>query len=164
MGLLNFRFPSETWFIWVYLLIVSSLVTGLTRSPYVALSTLICGAFLVRWTLGVRKISWAFFVITILFIGGIIVMFMYITRLISSSKVSWGKLKAWTRGLLILALVGIKLFFNPLALGKLWAGGVMEFTSLALVVYLILFLLVRLLVVCNLSQKHMGPIKSYLKK
>jgi len=40
----------------------------------------------------------------------------------------------------------------------------MEFTSLALVVYLILFLLVRLLVVCNLSQKHMGPIKSYLKK
>ena len=151
-------------FIWVYLLITASLITGLTSSPYVAIGRLICGAFLVSWTLGINKLSWAFFVVTILFIGGIIVIFIYITSLISSSKIRWWKPTWWVRGAFFLALMSLKIFFNPLASRQIWAGSAIELTSLALLIYLILFLLVRLLVVCNLSQKHVGPIKSYLKK
>jgi len=148
----------------VYFLIVGSLITGLTSSPYTAMGSLIFSAFLVRWVLGVNKISWAFFVVTILFIGGIIVIFIYITRLISSAKVSWGKLRLIVGILLVLILVRIKLFFSSLTPAKLWARGAIELRSLSLLVYLILFLLIRLLVVCRLAQKHIGPIKSYLKK
>ena len=150
--------------IWVYFLIVGSLITGLTSSPYIAISRLICSAFLVRWVLGVSKISWAFFVVTILFIGGIIVIFMYMTRLMSSAKVSWGKLRLLTGMLLVFTLVRIKVFFSSLTSRKLWARGAIELRSLSLLAYLILFLLIRLLVVCRLAQKHIGPIKSYLKK
>lgn len=148
----------------MYFLIIGSLITGLTRSPYIAMCRLICSAFLVRWMLGVSKISWAFFVVTILFIGGIIVMFIYITRLISSAKVRWGKLSLLARTLLALTLVRAKFFFRSLTPRKLWARGAIELRSLSLLAYLILFLLVRLLVVCSLAQKHIGPIKSYLKK
>jgi len=137
---------------------------GLTRSPHVAMAFLIISAVWAGTRLGFCGIIWPFFVIRIVFVGGIIVLFIYITRLINSSNIRL--LIILITPLTFLLITGVLvwvsfIWFIPARF--LWVRECLNFSLLRLVLFLVLYLLVSLLTVCRLCQKNEGPIKSLIK-
>jgi len=130
----------------------------------VAIVFLIISAIWAGTRLGLCKIIWPFFVIRIVFVGGIIVLFIYITRLINSSNIKL--LTILITPLISLLIIGVfvwVLFTWFISTRFLWIRECLNFSLLRLVLFLVLYLLVSLLTVCRLCQKNEGPIKSLIK-
>ena len=146
----------------MFVILSSILLSGLTSSPYLAVGLLVGTALLVRTTFGVSSLVWPFFLVRIVFVGGIIVLFLYMTSLMTSSKISWVTTPRTPWALFILVGTGSALGLSCLKLesGTLWVEQIMRLSCVFLTVFLILFLLTNLITVCSLCQKCEGPMKS----
>ena len=60
---------------------------SVSASPYVAIFSLISLVTLLRIKLGVSFITWFFFTLAIVYLGGIIVIFIYLSSLIQTVKI-----------------------------------------------------------------------------
>ena len=61
---------------------------GVSSSPYVAIACLVAVSVYLSVQVGIRYISWFFFTLVIVYVGGIIVIFIYLSRLIQSAKIT----------------------------------------------------------------------------
>ena len=61
---------------------------GVSSSPYVAIACLVVVSVFLSVQVGIRFIRWFFFTLVIVYVGGIIVIFIYLSRLIQSAKIT----------------------------------------------------------------------------
>jgi len=141
------------------------LLSRLTASPYFAVGLLVIAAILVSTALGVSALVWPFFLIGIIYIGGIMVLFLYITSLITSAKISWlaTPRAPWVLLILLRVVLTRRAITSDAKNSVMWTEQIITLNCLFISVFLILFLLVNLLTVCSLCQKYEGPIKSLTK-
>jgi len=80
-------------------------LVGISPSPYVAIGCLVLTALTLRVKVGVVFISWFFFTLVIVYVGGIIVIFIYLRRLVQSAKMTLVGARGYLLGALLLSLV-----------------------------------------------------------
>jgi len=80
-------------------------LVGVSSSPYVAIGCLVLTALTLRIKVGVVFISWFFFTLIIVYVGGIIVMFIYLRRLVQSAKITLVGARGYLLGALLLSLL-----------------------------------------------------------
>ena len=82
---------------------------GVSASPYTAILFLVLATVGLRFKVGVSCSSWLFFVLVIVYLGGIMVIFVYLRRLIQSMKVN-----------LVGGQISLLLFFIPALASLSW--------------------------------------------
>lgn len=131
-------------------------------SPFIGVIFLVFSRALLASRAGATLRRWAFFSIIIVYVGGVLVLFVYISRLIREHKVlevrtSWGQVAV----VLLLFLV----------LSQLYLGSALRSLSFNLrqglipsrqgiTLYSVVYLIIALVVVLRLLGKDGGPMKS----
>jgi len=134
------------------------------NTPLLARIILIFITLLMRVLLSLVSSKWVSFLLMLLFLGGIIVLFVYICTLITKIKVIVrNKRKIYFVLLLLFIQVALIRFFKKTEFGSLFSGvefSLMYQKSLSiLMVYRIMYLLAILYVSVKLIQKHKGGVK-----
>ena len=135
------------------------------NTPLLARVILIFITLLIRVFLSLVSSKWVSFLLMLLFLGGIIVLFVYICTLITKIKVIVRNKRKIYFVLLLLSIQGALIrFFKKTEFGSLFSGvefSLMYQKSLSiLIVYRIMYLLAILYVSVKLIQKHKGGLKS----
>jgi len=151
---------AEIRLIWTTLLLFVAFFVGLSRSPYVAIFSLILITIGLRFKTGALLRSWFFFTLVIVYLGGIIVMFVYLRSLIQSAKIStpgtqYGVLVG--AGLALLTVSSSLLSIDQKE--QVWVDRGFSYSNAPLVVFMVVYLLVALISVYRLCEKREGPIK-----
>ena len=109
--------------------------------------------------------NWIFYTVIILFVGGIIILFMYICSLTASLKVETNSMTWIIFGIIrlitilsLFQLVYIELNFNMHYLGSLYSN-FREIIILLITLYLVLGLIVAV----GLAKKFEGPLKNKIR-
>jgi len=132
----------------------------LSQSPFTAIFFLIFIALYISIKTAYLYSSWFFFSVLIIYVGGIIVIFLYLTRLISSFKI-----KPWKITLLeFRGLARVVIFLSPLeatlfTAKKRFLRARFHYQRCTLIFFLIFYLLIALILVFKLCQKQEGPLK-----
>lgn len=138
------------------------LLTTLISSPFIASLGLSLTALLTRILLLEIGINWLFFALVILFVGGIIVLFMYICSLTRSLKIETNKILIFV----LIALLSIFLSLNQeliirrYKLQRLIMSNLFRPIRFRYLVFLANYLLIGLVVVISLTNKFVGPLKN----
>ena len=139
------------------------MLVGVSSSPYVAIACLVAVSVYLSVQVGIRYISWFFFTLVIVYVGGIIVIFIYLSRLIQSAKITLVGARGPLGGGLLLGLRARVNFW--IALGKreaeLWVTTSFTLSRAPLAGLGALYLLGALVRVYRLCQKGEGPIKRF---
>ena len=148
---------------WTLFLVFASIFVRLSGSPYLAISFLILLAFILRCKTGIFFISWFFFTLIIIYVGGIIVIFAYLSRLIQLSKINLLNIYT-TFFILVRAIVITFMFFllENCCPQVYWLSSGFVKSNVPLIIFSVLYLLVGLISVYRLCQKTEGPIKRSL--
>jgi len=94
--------------------VLSSVLVGVSSSPYVAIGCLVLTALTLSAKVGVAFISWFFFTLVIVYVGGIIVIFIYLRRLVQSAKMTLVGARGYLLGALGLSfIIGLYLVGLP---------------------------------------------------
>ena len=121
---------------------------------------LLVRAVLVAYKVGMVGTPWLFFVIILVYLGGIMVLFLYTLRISKPSKVI---LSNPGRLFLVIALIFISdLLFGVLDMGGFGSKIRTGFFSgrSPIITFLVLYLFIALLAVMKLSETTQGPIKN----
>lgn len=81
------------------------MLVGVSSSPYVAIGCLVLIALTLRIKVGVVFIRWFFFTLVIVYVGGIIVIFIYLRRLVQSTKITLVGARGYLLGAILLGLM-----------------------------------------------------------
>jgi len=138
-------------------------LVGVSSSPYVAIGCLVLTALTLRVKVGVLFIRWFFFTLVIVYVGGIMVIFIYLRRLVQSTKITLVGARGYLlRALLLSLLRRVSLLSVP---GRddrrAWVAVSYSLRRGPLAVFGALYLLGALLSVYRLCQKGEGPIKTH---
>lgn len=141
----------------LYFLIVS-------RSPFRGSLVLILNIRSLRITINALRLTWLFYVVLIVFIGGLIILFLYMCSLINYAQVEVMnlKVKAFIRAVRLFLIRRISRFplndrfatfrclINIFARSNLWVFS-----------HLIGYLLTGLILAVKISSKIAGPLKTF---
>ena len=129
-----------------------------STSPFIGIGGLFALRAGLALSLGLKS-SWFFTILILVYVGGIIIMFTYITRAIASRKI----LGVSPRGGAVLVPGVLILVFGytgaPLRAQLLWPGVNLGVNSLPFIVFLVAYLLLALIRVFILIEKESGPLK-----
>lgn len=135
------------------------------RTPLLARVILIYITLLIRIILSIIASKWVSFLIILLFLGGMIVLFVYICTLITKIKVLIrNNRKVYVLSSLLLLYFSLMGYFKKVEFTLIFSG--IDFSSiyqkslLMLLVYRIIYLLVMLFISVKMVQKHKGGLKS----
>lgn len=128
------------------------------RHPLQIALTLVGSSLFLGAAVGVIISSWFFITILIVFLGGMIVIFLYFTRLVSSEKLSFHLWKSWRRGVVVLIivlywvgsfdqLISVLIIFN------------FSFFNIGIIRVLIIYLLGGLFLVVKLTENFKGAVE-----
>lgn len=146
--------------IWTTYLILASLVLGFSSSPFTGIFFLVTCRLGLSLKIGLSSRSWFFFTLVIIYLGGMIVMFVYLSRLAQSAKVYLlgGHL---LRVFLVLPLTySLILFKVQIPFSLCWVEIGFSYFNISLLVFILLYLLQALFRVCRLCEKSEGPMKN----
>ena len=126
---------------------------------------LILTAAIIGVWVSIQSSKWISFLIILLFLGGIIVLFVYICTLISRIKIIVIRsYKHYFSFLIFILLIGVlfitqKIYFLP-DIKNLLLSAIYQKSRLALLVICMVYLLSVLLVCVKIVQKYKGGLKS----
>lgn len=131
-------------------------------SPFIGVIFLVFSRVLLASRAGATLRRWAFFSIIIVYVGGVLVLFVYISRLIREHKVlevrtSWGQVAAVLFLFLILSQLHLGSALRSLSF-NLSQGLIPSRQGITL--YRVVYLIIALVVVLRLLGKDGGPMKS----
>jgi len=130
-------------------------------SPFTGLGLLLTTRLRVAVVGGYHSLSWLFLITVLVYVGGVIIIFVYITRVLSESKLLiLGVRGIFGIGLLFMPLVTFNYFRHKDSPGFMWVGQGINFSASFLVVYRILYLFLALVIVFFISNKLTGPLKA----
>jgi NADH-ubiquinone oxidoreductase chain 6 len=114
------------------------------------------------------SVSWYSYILFLIFIGGLIVLFIYICRIASNEIFSRGtrniKLMLLITIVILLSIFSPRIEINILNVGKVWIiYKIIESINIILIVLAIFFLLFTLIVVVKISNLKLGPIRAFKK-
>jgi len=131
-----------------------------STSPIFAVLGLIFLARALAVKVGLMYINWFFFVLIVVYVGGIIVMFIYLARLMQGEKIPpLGPSVLLLAGAPSACIVWARGLQGRLPELSLWVNVRMWLVNGPLVIFLIFYLLVALIGVCRICEKVAGPIK-----
>jgi len=130
-------------------------------SPFIGLGLLLITRVRVALVGGYHSLSWLFLITVLVYVGGVIIIFVYMTRVLSESKL----LRLGARGifgiaLLFIPLIAFNYFNHKTSSGAIWVGQIINFSTSFLVIYSILYLFIALVIVFFISNKLTGPLKA----
>lgn len=115
----------------------------------------------------VLKISWFSYILFLIFLGGLIVLFIYITSLASNEAIAINSSKTPIYFILILLLIAGASFslnpqlkFNTITLEPLQI--IYSVSSVTLISVSMIYLLLTLIIVVKITSKFEAPIKNYI--
>jgi len=141
---------------------LSLYVLILTKSPVFCVIRLISLVLSAAFKLGELSMLWFSYSLVILFVGGIIVLFLYVCSIVISNKILFSlfsKYQVGTLGGLGLMVITIAPNLNIGQFDTTALLGVYRTQNLALLSYLLILLLVVLLVRVTLVTSKKGPLK-----
>ena len=140
-------------------------LVSLSSSPFLAVLGLVALTLGLSLKAGLLFINWFFFTLIIVYVGGIMVMFTYLSRIVRLSKVNTlnpGLRALLVRGGLACVLLLLRLQRRTDQVSWLERGFFVRSRPLAL--FRVLYLLVGLLRVYRLCQKAEGPLQGGAKR
>lgn len=131
-------------------------------SPFIGVIFLVFSRVLLASRAGATLRRWAFFSIIIVYVGGVLVLFVYISRLIREHKVlevrtSWGQVAVVLLLFLVLSQLCLGSALRSLSF-NLRQGLIPSRQGITL--YSVVYLIIALVVVLRLLGKDGGPMKS----
>lgn len=138
------------------------LLTTLMTSPFTASLGLASTAVIARVLLLRVGVNWFFFALIILFVGGIIVLFMYICSLTRSLKIESNKILVLAAAATLSGFFGFnqELVISSSKLEGIVINNLFRSISFAYLIFLAIYLLMGLVVVISLTNKFVGPLKN----
>ena len=135
-----------------------------STSPFIATLVLARLSLLVGVILAQNSFRWIFFTIVILFVGGIIVLFMYLCSLSARLKTETNNVLYFVfLGVVLLGLGGVRI--NWSVYETLSGSGLFSLYRLdrwGMMTFLIVYLIVGLVVAIQIARKFEGPLKNKL--
>ena len=120
------------------------------------------GLFILRAGLALRlgiKNSWFFSILILVYVGGIIIIFTYITSVIASRKIL-GVTPRTVSGLAVaLIIFATAHTSNPASTQVLWPGIILGANVIPFIFFIVVYLLLALISVFILIEKEAGPLK-----
>jgi len=132
----------------------------LAPSPFIGLAVLLRIGVSLSLVMGHALSSWLFIIVVLVYVGGVIIIFVYLTRLLSGAKIT--TFSARLTGLVGAGLgSGFVTNFTYLVpqVQPLWLCQGLDSSVGALVCYSIMYLLLALVIVFFITSKLDGPIK-----
>ena len=128
--------------------------------PCTVVLLLVITALILRLKIGTLVGSWFCFTLIIVYLGGIIVIFAYLSRLVQPIKINLLRSSIVLAGLLLLGgPIRLRALLLNLTRHETWTDTRFFFRNLALVVFMVVYLLLALLSVYRLCEKQEGPMK-----
>ena len=120
--------------------------------------SLITGAFLIK-----IRISWFFYLLVLVFLGGVIVLIIYIRTLAANEKIFFkvtNKMVIFTFSSLIILLFLLleKNLKIKTSIGVIVAGSLYECSNISTLIFLIIYLLLTIVCVVKLVKFESGPL------
>jgi len=159
-------------FIVISLILTLTLIYCIRSHPVLFTSIILIQTILLRTTMWISQANrWFAFILFLIFLGGLIVLFVYITRLASNELIS-------TRAFLLTAILltvsvivlfihekqkNLRSFINTPLDYKLLFTGLYSTSSMTLVLLRIIYLLITLIVTIKTANKNEAPIKTSIK-
>ena len=138
------------------------IIFNFSASPFMGLMLLLMGSARVATMAGFYISSWLFLITILVYVGGVIVIFVYLTSLISEAKILVFRVRAIPFvTLLMLPLLCLNVNHLRRFRGPFWIRQMIDLSARTLVVYCILYLLVALGRVFLIAGKLSGPLRSY---
>merc|ERR1712244_135363 len=138
---------------------------GFTKTPLLACLILVFLTLMIRIFISFISSKWMSYLVLLLFLGGMIVLFVYICTLITKIKVLIrNNRKVYVLSSLLLLYFSLMGYFKKVEFTLIFSG--IDFSSiyqkslLMLLVYRIIYLLVMLFISVKMVQKHKGGLKS----
>ena len=141
-----------------------ALFLGVSRSPLVAVIALIFIALAISVRAGLCFNSWFFFTVVIIYVGGIMVIFVYLSSLISRFKINLISVIS-ERGAALLGALRVFYLQSPRVRTRFfsWTGVGFYLISFGLIRFLIFYLLIGLISVFKICDKTEGPLINKIK-
>lgn len=127
----------------------------LSRSPFLIRLSLVILSFCLRIILLINSFSWMFYTLIILFLGGIIIVFIYISSLNSIFKISLKR--KLVIPIFILIMIFIKDRFLSNKFNDPWIN--FNFMNYISIIFIVVIILLRLFIIVKLVSINEGPIK-----
>ena len=146
------------WLLWFTLIFA---MFRATASPFMGVLLLLITRASLAVIGGLFSSSWLFLITILVYVGGMIVIFVYLTRIISATKV-FG-LSPRLSGIIIALAFPLVIihYVRPLADNRInWISQILSSPISTLVVYRIFYLLEALIIVFLMSRKLSGPLKT----
>lgn len=105
------------------------------------------------------KNSWLIIVLVLVYVGGIIIMFTYITRVLRYSKISLVRLRGLVRMLLTISVLSINLILSPKSVPEMWPAISFISENIPFLLFLVNYILLTLISVFIIVRKEEGPMK-----
>jgi len=107
-----FKLYSSIYLTVIYLILFSSAPLLLLVAHPVLISYILIGyAILVRIRLRTLRISWFIYLLVLIFLGGVIILIIYITSIAANEKFNFQKPLFFEIGLLLFSMRGVRLLF-----------------------------------------------------
>ena len=146
--------------IWTIYTILAAMLIGASSSPYAAIFFLVTVALRLRVKVGVFYLSWFFMTLVIVYLGGIIVIFVYLRRLVQSIKINLLRTQApFLLGITLLIISSSWTLGVGSSHKRAWVETGYLCSRRGLLLFIVAYLLGALLRVYRLCEKHEGPIK-----
>nr|YP_011002321.1 NADH dehydrogenase subunit 6 [Ergasilus anchoratus]UUB71179.1 NADH dehydrogenase subunit 6 [Ergasilus anchoratus] len=145
----------------ILLMTILTLILYKIKNPFMGSLTLVGMTMLLMMDIGVSTSQWISYLLMLLFLGGMMVMFLYVTSVMTTLKFNLPKLSVTSLWILLLALMlwanQIEVYstnkFMPLS-------DFFNLDSTMVVLFVFIYLLISLLVVVGISKKFEGSLKS----
>lgn len=131
-----------------------------TNSPFYISLRLVGLAVSMSFILGLKLFNWLFFAIAIIFLGGIIVIFLYITRLLRNEKLFFRSRLKIRLPLLVLAVLPVRIIETQINYNKILLFCFFETNATALM-FSVFYLLMTLFVVVKICESFKGALTLY---
>ena len=128
-----------------------------SRSPFLGIASLFVLRLTLAYFLGIKS-TWLIIILVLVYVGGVIVMFTYMTSVITKTKIiTMGP--RWVTFRVILGVCSLSAYSLATPSRELWACGGYTLDSVPLLFFLVNYILLALVRVFNLLNKKAGPIK-----
>nr|YP_009520481.1 NADH dehydrogenase subunit 6 [Bourletiella arvalis]ATP01409.1 NADH dehydrogenase subunit 6 [Bourletiella arvalis] len=147
----------------------TSMLISLITNPMTMVIMIIIQSLIICLILFVTmSVSWYSYILFLIFMGGLMVLFIYICSIASnemfSSSMNSKKIILLMMMIAVLTLLFDKMQMNVLNISSIWMiNKMMEVLNMTLVLMTMFFLLFSLVVVVKISNMKMGPIRTFKK-